>query len=1670
MTLNTKSSFAVIVLPIIEWSHRYQRPQHIASGFAADGHRVFYTGLTFSGWENQLHVELVRENIWRVDLPGPADHNRFLQVLPDPAVELCCNAILKLAQDFEIDQAIILIQQPFWARLAKQLENATGWKIVYDCMDEHAGLTALNDDIINDEALLGASSDLVITSSRKLYEKHEKLAKRHLMLPNAGEYAHFSSPGEGPNPLEGLQGPIIGYYGAIMEWFDVDMILQAAQFRPDWSFVLIGQIDTDAVEPLRHFANIHFLGEKPYKELPAYLHRFDVAIIPFKLIPIIQATNPVKFYEYLSAGKPVVASPMPELEPLSDLHYTATTGAELVIQAERAISENSHSKIEHRRTWAQGQTWAARYSLLKENVMQLWGKISIVIVSYQNLEKIRDCVESIVRYTDYPNYEVLIVENGSDEPVVAFLMAFVAEHPAFKLIDAGENLGFSKGNNLGLKALDDESQYVVLLNNDTVVTRGWLSGLVKWLGDPTIGMVGPVTWPSGSANETAVPVSYTDPDGMHEFAFKYMHDHRGRSFDLPMLAMFCVAMRKSIIQTVGLLDENYGVGMFEDDDYSLRVRNAGFRIVCAQDVFIHHIGRSSFGSLDEKIYNEIFEVNKNYYENKWGVKWRHPENRPIFEAFKLPENSSYIPTLPVVQDLTTARVSVVLVNFNGKEHLDPCLKSLMALDYEQSQLEIILVDNASQDDSVAWLGLHWPAVKIIPNTENVGFSRGCNQGALVATGDFIAFLNNDMRVDRLWLAELIKPFAFDAKIACVGSMIFNWEGSAVEFAGRYDDVFSIAFEPLPQTFRPEYVADAYSIFVSGGAILVRKTIFLEKGGFDPRYFMYHEDVDLCWRLWVSGHRCYIAPRSMVYHRGGASSKKLENKVVSGWAQKHLLWTAIKNFDDQNLKEYLPVLIYFLIQRGQWSEVSMKALVDGIEETQAALSSILYSRHLIQNSRQTSDEAIFDFVGHPMAFILRSPLFNAMGTELRSKYSPADLDLTDPGQLAHAMTEWFKGSVALREHYREVWQAEAVWKANRPTTFTTQAPPEIDVDVASFYRAESESSRTTQVPLEIDRGVVPFFKPEPGSSRRLKLIKRILREIQNICNRVLTKANLPTLSRQTIENVKASARRVASPITELLNDSGDQRVTLVVVTFNNIEYTRACLYSIDQHTDYPALEIIVVDNASDDGTREFLSEWVNAAPNRQIILNEENLGFAAANNQGLAAASGDFLVLLNNDTYVTPRWVCTLIDHLKLDSSIGLIGPVTNNIGNEAKINIEYANIEDMLKESSTYTQNNTGVTLPLRTAAFFCVMMPREIYEKIGPLDEAFGLGFFEDDDYCRRVEQLGKRIVCAEDVFIHHHLSASFSKLNSQVKQELFEKNKVIYETKWGEWIPHGYRENQQTAIPDRSVPDIFDGQRCIIGQCNVCGKQTRFFYQEVALWRESLNCEHCRTTSRYRSISRGVLRAIRELTANEAPSLAALPRDGKVNLHVYDTQPPFYYDPCAYPLPDLLKATGWITVELSQYKPKQAMGQVLTKGVTNQNLECLTFADASLDIVITSDVMEHVRLDDRAHSEIYRVLKPGGIYIFTVPHDRAWDETLIRVQIIDPDDPSKDVHLLEPEYHGDANSDEDSGVLAYRRYGRDVETHLNELGFEVEYFLEDIKHLGILTTELYYCRKMAS
>jgi hypothetical protein len=252
---------------------------------------------------------------------------------------------------------------------------------------------------------------------------------------------------------------------------------------------------------------------------------------------------------------------------------------------------------------------------------------------------------------------------------------------------------------------------------------------------------------------------------------------------------------------------------------------------------------------------------------------------------------------------------------------------------------------------------------------------------------------------------------------------------------------------------------------------------------------------------------------------------------------------------------------------------------------------------------------------------------------------------------------------------------------------------------------------------------------------------------------------------------------------------DPLVSIVILTHNNWQFSNACLHSIIRHSDYPNFEIIVVDNASTDETREKLAELQRQEPRLRVILNDSNMGFAAGNNVGITVSKGEYVILLNNDTYVTRGWIRGLIRPMELNSEIGLVGPLTNNIGNEQKIRIAYRSMQEMEVAARRFVRSRLRRTTPVRRLAFFAVALSRRTIDLVGMLDERYGLGFFEDDDYCMRANERGVKMVIADDVFVHHHLSVSFNALGARAS-ELMKKNRALFEERWGTWEPHRYRD----------------------------------------------------------------------------------------------------------------------------------------------------------------------------------------------------------------------------------------------------------------------------------------
>ena len=256
------------------------------------------------------------------------------------------------------------------------------------------------------------------------------------------------------------------------------------------------------------------------------------------------------------------------------------------------------------------------------------------------------------------------------------------------------------------------------------------------------------------------------------------------------------------------------------------------------------------------------------------------------------------------------------------------------------------------------------------------------------------------------------------------------------------------------------------------------------------------------------------------------------------------------------------------------------------------------------------------------------------------------------------------------------------------------------------------------------------------------------------------------------------------------DALHKQASVVLVAHDGLAFTRLTIDSVLAVTEFPNYELVVVDNGSSDGTAALLDAFAARHEHVRVLRNEENRGFPAAVNQGLAAATGEVLVVLNNDVLVTPGWLSGLVTHVE-ERGACLVGPVTNRIGNEAEVPAGYRTWPELVAFAAARAAAHRGATFPIHTLAMFCLAMPRAVFGELGPLDEQFGIGTLEDDDYAMRARRAGVPSLCAEDVFVHHFGESSFGRLvPSGERDQILEDNRRRFAEKWGEeWRPYGRR-----------------------------------------------------------------------------------------------------------------------------------------------------------------------------------------------------------------------------------------------------------------------------------------
>ena len=269
-------------------------------------------------------------------------------------------------------------------------------------------------------------------------------------------------------------------------------------------------------------------------------------------------------------------------------------------------------------------------------------------------------------------------------------------------------------------------------------------------------------------------------------------------------------------------------------------------------------------------------------------------------------------------ELKPGFVSVIVVNFRGAADTLECVRTLIDVDWPADHLEIIIIENGSGDDSETVIRsamADMPNVQLIVSDENLGFTGGSNLGARHATGEFVAFLNNDAKPDPGWIRGAIKQFEISPQVAAVGSKVLDWDGTNVDFVGGSVTWFGMGYkdhvtEPDNVKFdRPRDI-----LFGTGSALFVRAEVFASVGGFDERMFMFYDDVDLGWRLNLLGYRVRYAPESKVFHKHHGSMKSFGQYREMYLLERNALFMLYKNLSAESLATFLPAALALSARR------------------------------------------------------------------------------------------------------------------------------------------------------------------------------------------------------------------------------------------------------------------------------------------------------------------------------------------------------------------------------------------------------------------------------------------------------------------------------------------------------------------------------------------------------------------------------------------------------------------------------------------------------------------------------------------------------------------------------------------------------------------------------------
>lgn len=582
-------------------------------------------------------------------------------------------------------------------------------------------------------------------------------------------------------------------------------------------------------------------------------------------------------------------------------------------------------------------------------------------------------------------------------------------------------------------------------------------------------------------------------------------------------------------------------------------------------------------------------------------------------------------------------VDIIIVNYNGIGFIEACLESLIQTEYPS--FSVIVVDNGSTDGSVELVQKKYPHLQIILNNANLGFGKANAIGINASGADFIALLNNDTVVTKGWLAPLVNAMLEDSSLASACSKllfmdnrrVINGVGGGMNFIGYGFDI------GIYENDNGEHDEVRDVFFPCAAACLLRRSAFEEIGGFDPKFFMYHEDVDLGWRFWLRGYRAKCVPSSVVFHAfGGTSSKTGSMEFRNNLGLKHALRSLIKNYEMGTLLKVLPIFISLGIR----TTIKKRTLgfLRCVSWNLKMLPDTLRERRRIQRGRTVTDRAISSLIWQKIHLPVNYPDYEVatLKTFAASGYKRSFVDMSEDHwknlgygwhgteiYFGDGLTKyrWTKGDA---EYYlwnkygsgfvsMEVLGLADLLKKQRKVRITVN-----DGEAYEFI-LKSDGWENLQVPYREPRGPLEI---------------RIISENTWVPDEVLYNGD----TRQLGIGIKR-AQAIPDADTIMPIDG----VSLIIPTYNRVKALLQTLRALEnQSLQREKFEVIVVDDGSTDATEAEVKSFMNSTSVAIRYFKQANKKQGAARNLGIKHSQRPLLVFIGDDTVPAPDF---LAEHL-----------------------------------------------------------------------------------------------------------------------------------------------------------------------------------------------------------------------------------------------------------------------------------------------------------------------------------------------------------------------------------------------------------------------------------------